>query len=344
MNIHLLQDHAAIAEAKLLMAVEHQLLNAQNNKPMTGIVQDALLGSFLLTSQNQFLTREEMMQLMMTIKYPVQDTLKQLQLPQPAIHKPVQLWTGKQAFSLLIPRVSMGTNAGRLRMKVSEEESVVIHEGELLSGRMCKRVIGSSSGGLVHVCCKLLGNRAALNFMSDCQRMINLWLETVGFSIGLADCLVTAKTAAEINQTVSDCVGHVDMVNQVGKELQIPFLKREQHAAGVLAKMLDVTGGMIKKGLNSEHNALTAMVTAGSKGNPINISQVPRVCVWTCAFVFKYGCMYLFFLFRLWAVWASSLSRVIAYTISATQRREPCPASPNWPTRRAAEASSQAPT
>ena len=337
MNIHLLQDYAAIAEAKLLMAVEHQLLNAQNNKPTTGIVQDALLGSFLLTSRNQFLTREEMMQLMMTIKYPVQDTLQQLQLPQPAIQKPVQLWTGKQAFSMLIPRLSMGANMGRFHMKTSEEESVVIQQGELLCGRMCKRMIGSSSGGLVHVCCKLLGNRAALNFMSDCQRMINLWLETVGFSIGLADCLVTAKTAAAINQTVSDCVGHVDMVNQVGKELHIPFLKREEHAAAMLAKMLDVTGGMIKKDLNPENNALTAMVTAGSKGNPINISQVSCVCVNAC--LFSPVCISFVFLCRLWVAWDSSLSKVIAYTISAIHRREPCLAFPNWLTRRAVEGS-----
>ena len=271
MNVHFLQDYGAIAEARELMAVEKQILNAQNNKPVMGIVQDTLLGSYLLTSKNRFLSKAEVMQLLMAIKYPKRQAFE---LPVPAILKPRPLWTGKQVFSFLIPPVSLRSFKGRDGEAVDDERDVLVDKGELLIGRMTKKMLGASSGGLIHVCCKLVGNRTTLEFMSDCQRMVNTWLEGVGFSIGISDCLVSADVAEKIQRAVDDCVAHVDHVNAVGKDLNIPFTKREMHASGMLSKMLDVTGGMVRTDLDSDQNALTAMVVAGSKGNPINISQI----------------------------------------------------------------------
>jgi DNA-directed RNA polymerase II subunit RPB1 len=271
MNAHFLQDYAATAEARELMAVEKQILNAQNNKPVMGIVQDALVGSYLLTSKNRFLTKAEVMQLLMVIKYPKQEVTT---LPIPAILKPFPLWTGKQVFSALIPEVSLRFFKDSKAGVLDDELDVLIDSGQLLLGRMTKKMLGASSGGLIHVCCKLVGTRKTLEFMSDCQRMINLWMEGIGFSVGISDCLVSTNVAKKIQEAVDGCVAHVDNLNNVGKELNIDFHKREVHASTMLSKMMDVTGGMVRKDLSADDNALTAMVVAGSKGNPINISQI----------------------------------------------------------------------
>ena len=45
MTLHVPRSIEARIEAEELMLVDHQLLNAQNNKPVFSIVQDGLLGS-----------------------------------------------------------------------------------------------------------------------------------------------------------------------------------------------------------------------------------------------------------------------------------------------------------
>jgi len=63
-----------------------------------GIVQDALLGISLFTLRDTFLTKEQVMNLIMWV-----DDWDG-QLPMPAIMKPQPLWTGKQLISLIIPK------------------------------------------------------------------------------------------------------------------------------------------------------------------------------------------------------------------------------------------------
>ena len=48
--MHLMQSPCATAEVAKLMAVPHQIISPQANKPCMGLVQDALLGAHLLTS------------------------------------------------------------------------------------------------------------------------------------------------------------------------------------------------------------------------------------------------------------------------------------------------------
>lgn len=78
-------------------------------------------------------------------------------VPAPAILKPRPLWTGKQVFNLIIPKQ---INLNRTSAWHSEAESgyitpgdtlVRIEKGELLSGTLCKKTLGTSSGSLIHV-------------------------------------------------------------------------------------------------------------------------------------------------------------------------------------------------
>jgi DNA-directed RNA polymerase II subunit RPB1 len=54
MNIHALQTYSAMAEAQEIMATPHQIVSPQSNSVLIGLVQDALVGGFLMTSQNTF--------------------------------------------------------------------------------------------------------------------------------------------------------------------------------------------------------------------------------------------------------------------------------------------------
>lgn len=78
-------------------------------------------------------------------------------IPAPAILKPQPLWTGKQVFNLIIPKQ---INLTRTSAWHSESETgfitpgdtfVRIEKGELLSGTLCKKALGTSTGSLIHV-------------------------------------------------------------------------------------------------------------------------------------------------------------------------------------------------
>ena len=55
MNMHLVQGQEPRAEIKEIMAVPHNIVSPQANRPVMGIVQDALLGSRLFTKRDTFL-------------------------------------------------------------------------------------------------------------------------------------------------------------------------------------------------------------------------------------------------------------------------------------------------
>jgi DNA-directed RNA polymerase II subunit RPB1 len=61
---------------------------------------------------------------------------------------------------------------------------VVIQNGVVLAGTLCKKSLGAAAGGLVHIIWMEHGPDAARAFLSQSQYTINQWLLQHGFSIG----------------------------------------------------------------------------------------------------------------------------------------------------------------
>jgi DNA-directed RNA polymerase II subunit RPB1 len=216
MNFHVPQSEGTRSEVYDLMGVHRSLVSAQSNRPIIGLVQDALVGVFLLTRKNVFLNREEFSQLLSQIKYDISldteicNTTKHPEffvrsVPQPAILKPYPLWTGKQLVTMCLPKKI------HLKKKVRgyddsdpmdiEERYVVIEDGELLCGSLCKKTIGPhASGGIVHVLFEYIGPRKTLLFLGDIQRIVNMWLSWRGLSVGMQDCTATPNMKKQIDK------------------------------------------------------------------------------------------------------------------------------------------------
>ena len=133
MNIHVPQSYESHAEIKEIMAVPHQILTPQSNKPCMGLVQDSLLGSMLMTQRDCFLDMEEAMLLYMWVPEQQAFGCEVVQLPPPAVIKPKPLWTGKQILSLLIPNMNLSRTKDRNNPYCCPKDSnVLIQRGELL--------------------------------------------------------------------------------------------------------------------------------------------------------------------------------------------------------------------
>lgn len=260
MTLHALQTVEALAEAKELLAIDKQILNAQNAKPCMSIVQDSLVGAHCLTKKDAFLTKHQMMDLMMTLPQLVD-------IPIPAILKPQPLWTGKQAMSLILPHITI----------INKDLDLHISKGQLLSGTLCKKSLGATSGGIIHQTCKLISETAALDFINACQRLCNQYLETEGVSIGLSDCLTDKHTSAKVQETIDTCVAQAMHIESLGTQLNVPFAQREQAVSRILGQVLGVTGSIVNDAMTA-HNSFGLMVKSGSKGSLINIAQV-TACV-----------------------------------------------------------------
>ena len=49
MNLHFCQSYNAMAELRGLMAVDNNILTPQSNKPVVSIIQDSLLGAYIMS-------------------------------------------------------------------------------------------------------------------------------------------------------------------------------------------------------------------------------------------------------------------------------------------------------
>ena len=98
MNLHLPQTEEAKSEALYLMGVKENLITPKTAEPLVAATQDFLTTAFLITQKDFFLDRAHFYQYLTYFN----DANEKIDIPPPSILKPVELWTGKQLFSLLL--------------------------------------------------------------------------------------------------------------------------------------------------------------------------------------------------------------------------------------------------
>ncbi|KAK3014995.1 hypothetical protein RJ639_007248 [Escallonia herrerae] len=280
MNMHVPQSFETRAEVAELMMVPKCIVSPQSNRPVMGIVQDTLLGCRKITTRNTFIEKDVFMNILMWWED------FDGKIPTPAILKPRTLWTGKQVFNLIIPKQINLIKYSAWHSELERgyitpgDTQVRIEKGELISGTLCKKTLGPSSGSLIHVIWEEVGPDATRKFLGHTQWLVNYWLLQNGFSIGIEDTIADAPTIEGINETISSAKHEVkaliETAQKKGLEPEPGRTMLESFESKVnqeLNKARDEAGSRAQRSL-SERNNLKAMVTAGSKGSFINISQM----------------------------------------------------------------------
>ena len=277
MNLHVCQGLEATAELQVLSRVSEMIVSPQANKPVMGIVQDALCGVRKMTLRDRFFTKSQLCNLLLKLPH------WNGKMPAPSILKPKQLWTGKALFSMLLPPTlnfygKHSTHSDSDKDNVGDTE-VVIEDGALLAGIICKKSVGASAGGIIHLIWNDYGTDAAKNFFNGCQYLVNEFMLHHGFSVGLGDCLIDASTHAQITLTVSDAMNKVNyLIEQATGETmdRMTTDKLENEITQTLAMARDSSGKAADEALPRDNN-FKQMVQSGSKGSMINISQISGI-------------------------------------------------------------------
>jgi len=197
---------------------------------------------------------------------------------------------GKQLFTLIIPgNVNMirthsthpdDEDEGPYKWISPGDTRVMVENGELIMGILCKKTLGASAASLLHIIFMELGHEVCGRFYGNIQTVINNWLLYEGHSIGIGDTIADPQTYLDIQATIKKAKEDViDVIQKShndeleptpGNTLRQTF---ENQVNRILNDARDKTGGSAKNSL-TEYNNLKSMVVAGSKGSNINISQV----------------------------------------------------------------------
>ncbi|KAF2140024.1 uncharacterized protein K452DRAFT_299980 [Aplosporella prunicola CBS 121167] len=276
MNLHVPQTEETRAEIMQLCMVPLNIVSPQRNGPLMGIVQDTLCGVYKMCRRDTFITKDQVMNILMWV--PDWDGT----IPTPAILKPRPRWTGKQIASLALPD---GLNLIRWPKTPSPltDDGLCVQNGELLFGLLSKKIVGASSGGVIHTIYNEYGWEAAVSFFNGTQRIVNYWLLHNGFSIGIGDTVPNKDTTAAIEAAVQkqkqEVVEITDQATADRLEPMPGMTKRETFESMVSARLnkaRDDAGVATEKKVKDLNNVIQ-MARSGSKGSTINLSQMTAV-------------------------------------------------------------------
>lgn len=220
-------------------------------------------------------------------------------LPTPAIVKPVELWSGKQLFSIILrPHANMRvyvnltvkektygkTLDGRNRewkTLCPDDGFVYFRNSELISGQIGKVTLGNGNkDGLFSVLLRDYKAHAAASCMNRLAKLSARWIGNHGFSIGIDDVQPKDELIEKKDNTIKvgyeDCNRFIEAFNE-GKLVLKAGCDAAQTLEAEITKVLnglrDAAGKICMNTLHWRNSPLI-MSQCGSKGSPINISQM----------------------------------------------------------------------
>lgn len=292
MNLHLPQNELARSESKHLMGLMNNLVTPRNGEPLIAATQDFLLGMYVLTGRDIFLTRDQFSQYCCHFS----NGQIPMELPPPTILKPVELWTGKQVFNMILRPNSNENERIDVSFELKErdydsksdlkdlcpnEGYVVVRHSELLAGAIGKKVLGGGSkeGLFFYI---LLENNAkkSSECMGRISRFVSRYLANKGMTIGIDDVTPNAELLVAKKNLLEDGYQRVqDEINsyEKGKLTPHPGLSLEDTLELKVKKILDDIRNEAGKASHISlppSNKPLLMYLSGAKGQLINIAQM----------------------------------------------------------------------
>jgi DNA-directed RNA polymerase II subunit RPB1 len=274
MNMHAPQGVLAETELKNIAAIPYQMISPSGNAPIIGIYQDSLLGSYRFTRPNiSFTPREAMNLLMMYSKVDVQ-----------ALRQAGNKITNFDILSQILSPITLKYKTSLFddeKDQMKDSNNVLeIRNGKYIRGQMEKSTLGSTTKGIIHRICNDYGNMQASQFIDDLQNVVTEYMKSSSFSVGVSDLIADRKTQDEIikiivkqKQEVQSLIEKMHLGSFENNTAHTNMAHFEQSVNNILNEATNQAGSKGRKSL-SKNNRFVMIVNSGSKGTPINISQM----------------------------------------------------------------------
>ncbi len=286
MNLHVPQSEEARTESLLLMQVQDQILSPRFGGPIVGAIRDFITAAYLFTRKGSCYTKGEINRLLLGAGY-------YGPLPEPGIKEPEPLWTGKQIFSLFLPKdmnYVLKASICQGCPKCAEQNCpydayVVVENGELVSGVIDRRSIGAEqSESLLHRIIKDYGTQAGREFLNKITHLLKLFISMRGFTYSYDQLVLSdkaedriAKTMGRIEKKITELIEDYrkgTLPRLPGQTLEDSF---EIYVMNELAKARDESGKIADEDFTLD-NAGIVMTRTGARGSSLNIGQI-SACV-----------------------------------------------------------------
>lgn len=275
------QDFEVDAEIEYLINVKANIMSSEQNRPVMGLVMNAITGAYLLTQPTitdgngnitQSETRiddilfEELLSLI-TNKSQIQTLYSRL--TKYGVHHR----SGSAIFSALLPEDFYYFQKG-----------VMIVEGVLVTGQLKKGHVGASDRSIIQDLYKAYGGERTAEFFTDAPIVINKWLIERGFTVGLLDCLnleIDKDTGVEYDK--NDRVLQEELakiyvqLEALGGKVDEPL--EEMNRQQQINNFVNIAKGIglrLSKEVLKGNNAIGIMTDEGSgaKGSSANTGQM----------------------------------------------------------------------
>jgi DNA-directed RNA polymerase subunit A' len=207
--------------------------------------------------------------------------------------KPHFLWSGKQIFSLFLPKdmnyvlkanVCQGC-AKCLEDKCEFDAYVVVKNGQLVSGVIDRRSIGAEqSESLLHRIIKDYGTQAGREFLNRITRLLKLYISMRGFSYSYNELVLSPKAEDRMNKTMERIEKRIEELIDSYRKNTLPRLPGqtiedsfEIYVMNELAKARDESGKIADEDFTLENSGIV-MTRTGARGSSLNIGQI-SACV-----------------------------------------------------------------
>jgi DNA-directed RNA polymerase subunit A' len=282
MNLHALQSEEARAEAKILMKVQEHILSPRFGGPVIGAIHDHISGAFLMTYMDSRFSREETLHILAPL-------MKLTKIPKPkGKDEKGEYWTGKQLFSIALPRdLNMNFKASICQKcdeckheKCENDAYVKVRKGEVITGTIDEKGIGAFKGKILDKIARDYGPDRAREFLDDATKLALSAIRIRGFTTGIDDEDIPREEKKQIAEVLRKAAKKVeDLVEAYKNGLldQIPGRSLEEtlevEALEVLGKARNTAGEIAGKHLGLENSAVI-MARSGARGSMLNLSQM----------------------------------------------------------------------
>ncbi|RMF90372.1 MAG: DNA-directed RNA polymerase subunit A' [Methanobacteriota archaeon] len=285
MNLHVIQGEEAIAEAKVLMRVQEQILSPRFGGPIIGGIHDHITGAYLLTKKDARFTKEEVSRIFYAVGYTGD-------FPKPTVEDGVEYYTGKQIFSVFLPKDLNLSYKAKICKKCEECEEercpddafVVIKGGELVSGVIDERAFGAFAGELLDRIVKDYGTDEARRFLNTLTRLALFAIMKFGFSTGIDDEDLPSDAKERIDEILDSAEEKVsELIEAYESGILEPLPGRtleetlEMRIMQTLSEARDKTGAVAGEYLGMKNSAVM-MAKIGARGSMLNLTQM-AACV-----------------------------------------------------------------
>jgi DNA-directed RNA polymerase subunit A' len=197
-------------------------------------------------------------------------------------------WTGRQLFSLILPKdfhmtfkASICRNCPTCKKEDCDLDAYVkIRDGTLLTGTIDEKAIGSFKGKILDKITRDYGADAAREFLDNVTKLAIGAIMVRGFTTGIDDEDIPEEATSQIEEVLSEAVHKVAEYVQAYREgilEQLPGRSLDEtlevEVMKVLGQARDEAGRIAGRHLGMENSAVI-MARSGARGSMLNLSQM----------------------------------------------------------------------